>query len=97
MYFLSCRYWVVGTLVLPVFLYYWYLWLDARYVGQAAVTIVKKMLLDQFVISPPILITFYTLMSIMEGREDITKELRCPQSVNLSLTNCRHPVTPPAP
>ena len=57
-------------------LYYWYLWLDARYVGQAAVTIVKKMLLDQFVISPPILITFYTLMSIMEGREDITQELR---------------------
>ena len=62
--------------MLPVILYYWYLWLDARYVGQAAVTIVKKMLLDQFVISPPILITFYTLMSIMEGREDITQELR---------------------
>ena len=62
--------------MLPVILYYWYLWLDARYVGQAALTIVKKMLLDQFVISPPILITFYTLMSIMEGREDITQELR---------------------
>ena len=70
------RYWILGTLVLPVILYYWYLWLDARYVGQAAVTIIKKMLLDQFLISPPILITFYTLMSIMEGREDITKELR---------------------
>ena len=62
--------------MLPVFLFYWYRWLDARFVGQAAVTIVKKMLLDQFVISPPILITFYTLMSIMEGREDITQELR---------------------
>ena len=44
--------------------------------GQAAVTIIKKMLLDQFLISPPILVTFYTLMSIMEGREDVTKELR---------------------
>ena len=65
-------------------LYYWYLWLDARYVGQAAVTIVKKMLLDQFVISPPILITFYTLMSIMEGREDITQELR---SITFSPVN----------
>ena len=77
--FVFCRYWIAGTLVLPVFLFYWYRWLDARFVGQAAVTIVKKMLLDQFLISPPILITFYTLMSIMEGREDITKELRCGQ------------------
>ena len=76
LHFSFCRYWILGTLVLPVILYYWYLWLDARYVGQAAVTIVKKMLLDQFVISPPILITFYTLMSLMEGREDLTKELR---------------------
>ena len=71
-----CRYWILGTLVLPVILYYWYLWLDARYVGQAAVTIVKKMLLDQFVISPPILVTFYVLMSIMERRDDIFKECR---------------------
>ena len=57
-------------------LYYWYLWLDARYVGQAAVTIVKKILLDQFVMSPPFYVIFFSLMSVMEGREDITKELR---------------------
>lgn len=76
LHFSICRYWILGTLVLPVILYYWYLWLDARYVGAAALTIVKKMLLDQFVISPPILITFYTLMSLMERREDVTKELR---------------------
>ena len=82
LHFLSCRYWILGTLVLPVILYYWYLWLDARFVGQAAATIVKKLLLDQFVISPPILITFYTLMSLMEGREDITKELRSIVTVN---------------
>ena len=59
-----------------MFLYYWYLWLDARYVGQAAVTIVKKIMLDQFVMSPPFYIIFFSLMSLMEGREDVTKELR---------------------
>ena len=79
------RYWVLGTLVLPVILYYWYLWLDARFVGQAAVTIIKKMLLDQFLISPPILVTFYTLMSVMEGREDVTKELRWKRTTYMSV------------
>ena len=74
--FIFCRYWIAGTLVLPVILYYWYRWLDARFVGQATVTIVKKIMLDQFVMSPPFYVIFFSLMSLMEGREDITKELR---------------------
>ena len=74
--FIFCRYWIAGTLVLPVFLFYWYRWLDARFVGQAAVTIIKKIMLDQFVMSPPFYVIFFSLMSVMEGREDITKELR---------------------
>ena len=44
--------------------------------GQAAATIAQKMLLDQFLISPPILATFYVLMSIMERREDLFQEMR---------------------
>ena len=71
------RYWVIGTLVFPVILFQWYKWLDGRYLGMTgAKIIVKKLLLDQFVISPPILTIFYLLMSIMEGREDITGEFR---------------------
>ena len=70
------RYWVIGTFVFPVILFRWYKWLDARFVGAAAKTIVQKMLLDQFVISPPILVTFYVLMSIMERRDDIFTECR---------------------
>ena len=62
--------------MLPVLLYYWYLWLDARFVGQATATIIKKIALDQFVMSPPFYVIFYTLMSLLEGREDITRELR---------------------
>ena len=67
---------MIGTFVFPVVLFHWYKWLDARFVGAAAKTIVQKMLLDQFVISPPILVTFYILMSIMEGRDDIFTECR---------------------
>jgi len=41
------RYWVVGTFQFPVILYFWYRWLDSRYVGTAARTLAKKLLLDQ--------------------------------------------------
>ena len=74
--FVFCRYWIAGTLVLPVFLFYWYRWLDARFVGQATVTLIKKIALDQFVMSPPFYVIFYTLMSLLEGKADITRELR---------------------
>ena len=70
------RYWVIGTLVFPAILFHWYRWLDARYVGLATQTIVKKLLLDQFVISPPILAIFYILMSAMEGKDDLFQEMR---------------------
>ena len=75
------RYWVIGTFVFPVILFHWYKWLDARFVGAAAKTIVQKMLLDQFLISPPILVTFYVLMSIMERRDDIFTECRSAFSI----------------
>ena len=48
----------------------------SRFVGQAAATIAQKMVLDQFLISPPILATFYLLMSLMERREDVFQEMR---------------------
>merc|ERR1719397_1085817 len=36
------RYWVVGTFQFPVILFYWYRWLDSRFVGTAAKTLAKK-------------------------------------------------------
>ena len=60
----------------PMVLYHWYLWLDARFLGTAVSTIGKKLLLDQFVISPPILVAFYICMSLMERKDDIFKECR---------------------
>ena len=67
---------MIGTFVFPVILFHWYKWLDARFVGAAAKTIVQKLMLDQFLISPPILATFYIMMSIMERKDNIFQECR---------------------
>lgn len=39
--------------------YFRYRWLDKKYVGTSAKIIVKKLLLDQFVITPPLLVIFF--------------------------------------
>merc|ERR1711988_367033 len=70
------RYGVLGTFIFPTMLHFWYKWLDSKYIGNSAGIIIRKMLLDQFVISPPILAIFYIGMSIMERREDIFSECR---------------------
>jgi Mpv17-like protein len=54
------RYAVLGSTAFPVFLFYWYKFLDKALPGTAARTIVKKVIIDQFVTAPPILTVFYT-------------------------------------
>ncbi|XP_046398400.1 mpv17-like protein isoform X1 [Ischnura elegans] len=70
------RYAVIGTIIYPNVLYAWYKWLDGRYVGTAAKTVVKKLLLDQFVLTPPLLVVFYVSMSLMERKSDLFEECR---------------------
>ncbi|XP_045129867.1 mpv17-like protein isoform X1 [Portunus trituberculatus] len=76
-----------GFLWYPVVYHYWYRWLDARFVGTSAAVIGKKLLLDQFVMEPPLLASFYVGMSVMEGQEDIFKE--CKQKyITTFLSGC---------
>ncbi|EDX10540.1 mpv17-like protein isoform X1 [Drosophila simulans] len=70
------RYAVMGTAVYAPTLYLWYKWLDRAFPGTTKVIIVKKLVLDQFVLTPYLLTVFYAGMSIMEGSEDIFLELR---------------------
>ncbi|EDV52104.1 mpv17-like protein isoform X1 [Drosophila erecta] len=70
------RYAVMGTAVYAPTLYLWYKWLDRAFPGTTKVIIVKKLVLDQFVLTPYLLTVFYAGMSIMEGSEDISLELR---------------------
>ncbi|KAG8237281.1 hypothetical protein J437_LFUL015891 [Ladona fulva] len=53
-----------------------YKWLDRKYVGTAANIIAKKLVLDQFLLTPPLLVVFYVSMSIMERKKDLFEECR---------------------
>ncbi|KAH8360863.1 hypothetical protein KR084_009536, partial [Drosophila pseudotakahashii] len=70
------RYAVMGTAVYAPTLYFWYKWLDRAFPGTTKVVIVKKLVLDQFVLTPYLLTVFYAGMSMMEGSEDTFLELR---------------------
>ncbi|XP_046993725.1 mpv17-like protein [Schistocerca americana] len=70
------HYGVLGLGFYPQVYYYWYRWLDRRFVGTAAATVLKKMLLDQFVLTPPLLVAFYVSMSLMERKKDLFEECR---------------------
>ncbi|XP_030375363.1 mpv17-like protein isoform X2 [Scaptodrosophila lebanonensis] len=53
-----------------------YKWLDRTYFGTDKNIIIRKLLLDQFILTPYLLTAFYVGMSLMEGSEDIFLELR---------------------
>ena len=68
------RYAVLGFVAFPPIVYNWYKWLDATLPGSSKKTVVKKMMLDQFVLGPPQLALFFLLMSAMEGARNVTEE-----------------------
>ncbi|KAK3923921.1 Mpv17-like protein [Frankliniella fusca] len=70
------RYAIFGCGVGSHMLYFWYKWLDKRYVGTAASTILKKVLMDQFIMTPQLLVAFYLTMAVLERREDLFEEMR---------------------
>lgn len=70
------RYAVLGTCINPNILYFWYKWLDKAFVGKSAQIVVKKVLIDQFLMTPPLYAIFYISMSIMEGKKEIFAELK---------------------
>lgn len=61
------RYAIMGTFIYSPILYGWYQWLDRRFVGTAPKIIVRKLLLDQFLLTPPLLVVFFAGMALMEG------------------------------
>jgi len=70
------RYGLLGTLVLPNIMNVFYGWLDTRFIGTGARMVFQKMVLDQCILTPILLVSFFTAMSYMEGKEDLTEELR---------------------
>ena len=75
------RYAVWGALVIPPIYYRWYQWLDARFrmckTGPINPrTLTKKLVLDQFLLTPVILAMFFVAMNAMEGKSDWFEECK---------------------
>ena len=70
------RYAVYGIFFFPVIYHKWYKVLEATFPGTSSSAIAKKTLTDQFVLEPPLIVCFYTGMSAMEGKEDLTAETK---------------------
>ncbi|KAL4142300.1 hypothetical protein QTP88_004786 [Uroleucon formosanum] len=63
------QYAIVGTLISPNILYFWYKWLDKAFVGTAPKIIVTKLLINQFIMTPP----FY---ESLRGEKNLLEECR---------------------
>ncbi|XP_045450659.1 mpv17-like protein [Melitaea cinxia] len=66
----------VGSCLYAPTLYYWYKFLDRKFVGTAAKIVATKVVSEQFIMTPVLLAAFYTLLGVLERKEDVFKELR---------------------
>merc|ERR1711892_1480414 len=67
---------VWGYVIAPSYMALWYSWLDTRYIATTTRVIAWKVVLDQTLLTGPLLLGFFPLMSWFEGKEDITAELK---------------------
>lgn len=70
------RYFMVGSCALSPTMTLWYKWLDKKFVEKSLKVISKKLLLDQFILTPPLLVMFFVGMSLMEGKKDIFEDCK---------------------
>jgi len=67
---------VWGYVMAPSYMTLWYKWLDTRYVATTTRVIALKVVLDQTLLTIPLLLAFFPFMSWCEDREDLLAELR---------------------
>ncbi|CAH1638593.1 unnamed protein product [Spodoptera littoralis] len=67
---------MVGSTLYAPSLYFWYKFLDKKFVGRAVKTVFTKVACDQFIMTPFLLACFFTILSVLEGQQDIFAELR---------------------
>ncbi|KAH0954160.1 hypothetical protein HN011_012366 [Eciton burchellii] len=70
------RYAIYGCFLAGPILYGWYKWLDMFYSGTSTKTVLTKLFMDQFILTPPLLILFFVSMSLMEAKSDVLKECK---------------------
>ncbi|XP_076764619.1 mpv17-like protein [Xylocopa sonorina] len=70
------RYAIYGCFIAGPVLHGWYKWLDSFYKGKTMKTVVPKLLVDQFILTPPLIIIFFISMSLMEGKSNMFDECK---------------------
>ncbi|XP_044760013.1 mpv17-like protein [Coccinella septempunctata] len=79
------RYAIYGTTIAGPLLTVWYQWLDKLVVGKTLRVAAKKVLIDQFIMTPQLLIIFFVAMSFMENKENVFEE--CKQKYLVTFKN----------
>merc|ERR1719186_179838 len=67
---------VWGYVMAPSYMALFYSWLDTRFVATTPRVIALKVIIDQTVLTIPLLMVFFPFMSWCEGKEDVTEELK---------------------
>ncbi|XP_046968667.1 mpv17-like protein [Vanessa cardui] len=66
----------VGSCLYAPTLYYWYKFLDRKFVGTAVKSVATKVVSDQLLMTPVLLAAFYTILGVLERKEDVFEDLR---------------------
>jgi len=83
------RYAIMGTFVFPPLLTRWYSWLDGRFPCTSGAVVSKKLLLDQFIFTPWVVVIFYVGMAWLEGKQGQDRWLELQQKgVTTFLLDC---------
>jgi hypothetical protein len=84
------RYAIMGTLVIPPILTKWYHWLDNKFPSTSKRTVMKKLILDQFLLTPWLLAMFFIGMAFLEGSKgkDLLTELKAKFTMTFIMDCC---------
>ncbi|CAL7933618.1 unnamed protein product [Xylocopa violacea] len=70
------RFAIYGCFIAGPMLHGWYKWLDSFYKGKTIKTVLLKLMVDQFILTPPLIVIFFTSMSLMEGKLNMLDECK---------------------
>ncbi|KAF5298115.1 hypothetical protein FQA39_LY02539 [Lamprigera yunnana] len=87
------RMFLTGLLFGPVH-HYFYMWMNRKLPHRSVPVVFKKILLDQFIMSPICIILFFYTIGALEGKptKEVTKEMK-DKFVNVYVTAALKPLT----
>jgi len=84
------RYAIMGTAVFGPILTKWYFWLDNKFPCTSKGVVLKKLFLDQFILTPWLIAVFYIGMSVLEGlkNDEVFCECRTKLLPTFAMDTC---------